>query len=62
MIKSPCIRVCILDRDTRLCTGCGRSLDEINRWSKLTDDERDSIIAALPGRPGAHRTSKSTVG
>ena len=61
MIKSPCIRVCILDRASQLCTGCGRSLDEINRWSKLTDTERDRIIAELPGRPGVHSGSPTTV-
>ncbi|WP_103173389.1 DUF1289 domain-containing protein [Paracoccus sp. SY] len=29
MIESPCIKVCVIDPATRLCTGCWRSLDEI---------------------------------
>jgi predicted Fe-S protein YdhL (DUF1289 family) len=45
---SPCIRVCRLDsRD--VCVGCGRTLDEIARWSQLKVDEQRAIsaIAAL---------------
>jgi len=28
-ISTPCIRVCILDPDTGLCEGCGRTSEEI---------------------------------
>ncbi|WP_331047865.1 DUF1289 domain-containing protein [Gemmatimonas sp.] len=37
--ESPCIKVCRLDLDDR-CYGCGRSRDEIARWSGMTLDER----------------------
>ena len=37
--ESPCIKVCQLDLDDR-CRGCGRTLDEICRWSSMTTAER----------------------
>lgn len=49
-MSSPCIRVCILDPDTGLCEGCGRTLDEIGRWSRLTEEERLEIMRGLEER------------
>jgi len=39
IVPSPCIRVCKLD-PADLCSGCGRTLDEIARWSRMSDTER----------------------
>jgi len=41
-INSPCIKVCKV-KDSR-CTSCGRSLDEIRRWSKMEPLERITIM------------------
>jgi predicted Fe-S protein YdhL (DUF1289 family) len=49
-MQSPCIKVCVIDPATRLCKGCGRSLDEIARWGGMTDGERARIMALLPER------------
>jgi uncharacterized protein len=49
-IETPCIQVCILEPATRLCRGCGRTLDEIARWSALSDAERRRVMAQLPER------------
>ena len=49
-IASPCIRVCVVHPEARICTGCHRTIDEITRWSRMSADERDAIIAALPER------------
>lgn len=49
-ISSPCVKLCQLDPVTRLCLGCGRSLDQIGRWSSLSEAERRAIIARLAGR------------
>jgi predicted Fe-S protein YdhL (DUF1289 family) len=49
-METPCINVCVIDASTQLCAGCGRSLDEIARWSAMTDDERRRIMAVLAGR------------
>lgn len=49
-IDSPCIQVCILDPRSGLCRGCGRTLDEIARWTSLSDAERARVIGLLPAR------------
>ena len=50
MIESPCIRICVIDPKTRLCTGCWRRLDEIAAWSRLSPEDRRRIMADLPAR------------
>jgi hypothetical protein len=50
MIASPCINVCAMDAASGLCTGCGRTLDEIARWGGMSDRERREIMLALPQR------------
>ncbi|MBV6657360.1 MAG: DUF1289 domain-containing protein [Devosiaceae bacterium] len=42
--------VCRIDQLTRLCLGCGRTMDEIGRWSRLTDPQRLAVMSILPGR------------
>lgn len=49
-IATPCVQVCVVDAGAGLCLGCKRTLPEIARWSRLTDDERAAIMADLPGR------------
>jgi predicted Fe-S protein YdhL (DUF1289 family) len=49
-IKSPCIKVCVVDGQSGHCLGCGRTLNEIARWARLTDAERDQVLALLPPR------------
>ncbi|WP_262361665.1 DUF1289 domain-containing protein, partial [Vibrio cholerae] len=41
--KSPCVRHCCLD-DKDICIGCGRTLDEICRWSSVTNSEKQEIL------------------
>jgi uncharacterized protein len=40
----------MLDPRTNLCFGCGRTLPEITRWSKMTGDDRRALMAELPQR------------
>lgn len=49
-IESPCVRICVVHPEARICTGCFRSIDEIGRWSKMSADERREIMADLPNR------------
>jgi uncharacterized protein len=49
-ISSPCIRVCLLDPETGLCEGCGRTREEIGRWFRMTEEERLATMAALEER------------
>lgn len=49
-ISSPCVKLCVIHPEARLCTGCHRTIDEITLWSRITDAERAAIMADLPGR------------
>ncbi len=49
-VESPCIKICVVHPEARLCTGCLRSIDEITRWSKMTPVERREIMNELPTR------------
>jgi len=55
-VRSPCIKVCVMDPATGLCTGCRRTLDEIACWASLSDAEREAIMKDLPARGGHQRT------
>jgi uncharacterized protein len=43
---SPCINVCVLDAGQR-CTGCGRTIDEIAGWARMSASERWAVIERL---------------
>ena len=57
-IKTPCIKVCVVDGQSGLCLGCFRKLSEVAGWAKLSDDERDLILAELPSRRGRIKPEK----
>jgi uncharacterized protein len=67
-IESPCNRVCVMHPRLGHCIGCGRSLDEIARWSDFAPAERARIMAQLPPRlaalahagGGAQKTASAT--
>ena len=46
---TPCIQICKINNLTKKCTGCNRTLDEIARWSSMTDKERTTIMNKLKG-------------
>ncbi|KKL45899.1 hypothetical protein LCGC14_2351000 [marine sediment metagenome] len=49
-IPSPCIQICVIHPAERICTGCLRSIDEITRWSRMTNAERIAVMDDLPDR------------
>jgi len=49
-IDSPCVKICMLHPEARICLGCHRTAEEIARWSRLPPEERARITAELPGR------------
>jgi hypothetical protein len=59
-ISSPCNRVCVMHPASRICIGCGRSLDEIARWAALGEAERLAIMARLPARLAALNADNAT--
>lgn len=48
--SSPCIKLCVIDKASGLCEGCGRTLQEIATWSRLSEPERLAIMATLKER------------
>ena len=48
--ETPCIAVCMIDRRTSLCFGCGRTLPEIARWHRMENTERQALMAQLGAR------------
>ncbi|MCG6885251.1 MAG: DUF1289 domain-containing protein [Silicimonas sp.] len=49
-IESPCVKICVLHPEARICLGCYRTGEEIAGWSRLTREERRAIMATLPDR------------
>ena len=48
--ESPCIAVCMIDPESGLCYGCGRTLPEIANWYRLESAERQAVMATLAQR------------
>jgi len=49
-IRTPCIKVCVVDGASGLCLGCYRTLPEVADWARLGEAEREAIMADLPSR------------
>jgi hypothetical protein len=49
-IASPCVKLCVVHPEARLCVGCLRTIDEITEWSRMTHEARDTVMAELPSR------------
>ncbi|MCR9086827.1 MAG: DUF1289 domain-containing protein [Rhodobacteraceae bacterium] len=52
-VASPCVQICVIHPETRLCTGCARSMDEIAAWSSMSAETRQAVMAELPTRSAA---------
>lgn len=55
-IESPCVKICMIHPEARLCVGCFRSPEEIASWGRMPAPERKAIMATLSDR--AHLTKK----
>ena len=49
-IQSPCVKLCVVHPEERLCVGCLRSIEEITSWSRLSHEARAAVMADLPTR------------
>ena len=41
---SPCTGNCHLNNTTNICEGCGRSINEIVEWTRMTDEEKQQVM------------------
>ncbi|KIN71833.1 DUF1289 domain-containing protein [Sulfitobacter guttiformis] len=53
-VESPCVKLCVVHPQSRLCTGCLRSIDEIGAWSRMSAEARRAVMAELPSRAAVH--------
>ncbi len=49
-IESPCQQICVIDPQSGFCIGCGRTGQEISRWSLMSTAERREICQKLDAR------------
>ncbi len=49
-IESPCVNICVIHPEARICIGCHRTGEEITCWSRLSPEARRTIMADLPSR------------
>ena len=49
-MSSPCIKVCQMDPVRGVCIGCCRTLDEIARWSGMSETEQAAVMSGLSAR------------
>jgi len=49
-VASPCVLVCLYDKDLDACRGCFRSLDEIAHWSIYEPWEQRAVLDRVAER------------
>jgi predicted Fe-S protein YdhL (DUF1289 family) len=59
MIETPCVKVCTLDARMGVCLGCGRTIDEIARWTNMNASERSKVMGELSSRLIAREKAKA---
>ena len=57
-IESPCVQICVVHPETRICIGCYRTIDEITDWSRMTPEARRIIMDDLPSRVGQFKVRR----
>ena len=40
MVNSPCIGICKLKNNGKLCIACGRSIEEITNWDNFSNKKK----------------------
>jgi predicted Fe-S protein YdhL (DUF1289 family) len=57
--ESPCNNECIIDPVTHLCKGCFRTIEEIIRWSFISDKERNEILLKVEKRKSSPKKEEN---
>lgn len=48
--ESPCVKICLIHPEAKICTGCYRTIGEIAAWARMSPQERREIMETLPER------------
>lgn len=57
-ISTPCRKLCRIEEN--VCTGCGRSLEQIKNWITYSEKERKEIMGELAGDRTRNNNSKTS--
>lgn len=49
-IQSPCIGVCSMNENTGYCYGCYRTIEEIQQWWDLNNQQKQAVVAKASER------------
>ena len=58
-IWSPCIQVCFVDPGKQMCVGCFRTLEELGRWTQMTQAERLALKPTFEARRTAYEAERA---
>jgi predicted Fe-S protein YdhL (DUF1289 family) len=50
---SPCLGICLMDPQTRMCRGCLRTIDEVRSWYDASAADKRVILERLAARRAA---------
>jgi len=56
---SPCKRICIVDPARSICVGCFRTLEELERWTRMSRREHMAIKSQLKQRKANHHAQRA---
>ena len=56
---TPCIGVCTINPDTKMCIGCLRTVKEIGAWRTMTLNQKRDVVAACKARAEEAQTNAS---
>ncbi|MFK7741667.1 MAG: DUF1289 domain-containing protein [Planctomycetota bacterium] len=46
-VPSPCVAICELDAEGRVCQACRRTVAEITGWAVADDDSKRAVLARI---------------
>ena len=61
-IETPCVKLCVVDPDSGICIGCGRTPSEIGGWIAMSPAERRDVMAELADRMASLTRSRRRKG
>ncbi|MDC0215472.1 DUF1289 domain-containing protein [Candidatus Pelagibacter sp.] len=49
-IISPCEGICSINKKSNFCIGCGRTIEQISKWSNFNETKKKKIILQIKNR------------